>query len=168
MILAFHLQLQKTLLIPHALQLAEMLAISLPLTGAFPILLELSFPLQPSVLQKLTVSLPLSLSLRFPGLLPLPEIPFRAGPWPSLAHIELGQSFVDAKGTRRSGSTPLQLRLGLHLVRIVQQVGIRLDLYAHIVVHLGLRIHTADVYANLAAASLRLQLGVGTTGEGGG
>jgi len=47
MILAFHLQLQKTLLIPHALQLAELLAISLPLTGTFPILLELSFPLQP-------------------------------------------------------------------------------------------------------------------------
>jgi len=63
MILALHLKLQKTLLISHALQLAELLAISLPLSGTFPILLELSFPLQPSVLQKLTVSLPLSREL---------------------------------------------------------------------------------------------------------
>lgn len=95
-------------------------------------------------------------------------LPFRTRPRFRLAHIELGQSLVDAKGAAGSGRTAHRLGFGPHLIRIVQQIGIRCDLDAHIVVHLRLGTHTADVDADTAAASSVLQMGVGVHGEGGG
>lgn len=123
----------------------------------------------------LTLSSQLLLPLCFHFPLPLTPHPVRTGPGLGLADVELGQALVNAEGCAGgsgcSTTRAIVARLRADHVLVVEETGIRLDLDAHIVVRLRLRVEAADVYVDGAAAAgtpLVLQLDVGAAIEGGG